>query len=86
MDQLLLGVPAAAVTLSVAALREPADENEDVQLELVVRIAALGDEALRAADARVVELVRSAGGALERLDGRQRAAMVASLPFGGFIA
>ena len=86
MDQILLGLPATAVTVSIAALRDPANPADEVPLELVVRVAAPDDAALKAVGAKLADIIGRAGGSVERLDGRQRAAMLASMPFGGFVS
>ncbi|GAA3230582.1 type VII secretion protein EccE [Dactylosporangium siamense] len=86
MDKILLGLPATAVTLSIAALRDPANPVDEVPLELVVRIAAPDEAGLTASGNKLAALISTAGGAVERLDGRQLAALIATVPFGGFIA
>ncbi|MBT8226906.1 MAG: type VII secretion protein EccE, partial [Dactylosporangium sp.] len=87
LDQLLRQVPATAVTLGMAALRDPAQSarEDDVELEMVIRLAATNEAALKVAGTRLAALLHAVGGAAERLDGRHRAALLATVPFGGFL-
>jgi type VII secretion protein EccE len=84
---LLNSLPATTVTLAVSALRNPAaGENDPIELELVLRLAAPDAAGLSAAGARLAEMIGDIGGAVERLDGRHRAAVNATMPFGGFVS
>jgi type VII secretion protein EccE len=87
ISKLMLSLPATAVTLSTAVSRDPGrgDGADEVEVELVVRIAAADAMMLDAAGTRLAEQVRTAGGGTERLDGRHGAAFAATLPFGGFV-
>ncbi|RKT72661.1 type VII secretion protein EccE [Saccharothrix variisporea] len=72
---LLTAVPHAAVTVSVTA-------RTGRSTEAVVRVAATDPRALDAAADQVARLARERGIALERLDGRHRAGLAATLPPG----
>jgi len=82
VDQVLLGLP-ATVTLGAAVVRDPERAARgDLGIEAVVRAAAADGAALASVDARLSALLRAAGGAVERLDGRHRTTMAATLPLG----
>ena len=84
VDPLLCGVPATAMTFAVAVARDPARDGE-VAAEVAIRLAALDGRQILAADQALAQTVRESGGAVERLDGEQRAGLAATLPFGGFL-
>ncbi|XVV02621.1 type VII secretion protein EccE [Actinosynnema sp. CA-248983] len=72
---LLTAVPQAAVTVSVTARTGHATEA-------VVRVAAADPRALDSAAGQVARLAKERGIVLERLDGRHRAGLAATLPLG----
>lgn len=76
----LLTLPGAAITVSLAA--ERADDDE-VRVELVVRLAAPGEQSQAAATGALRRLLGTAGAAAHRLDGTQLAGLAATLPLGG---
>jgi hypothetical protein len=83
VDQVVIGLPASFVTLSLAVVRDPSRfRHGEVGVAAVVRVAAAEAEARREAANRLVAMVKAAGGAIEPLDGRQRAGLAATLPLG----
>jgi type VII secretion protein EccE len=56
---------------------------DTVEAEVVVRLAAVGEQALAAAHAALRRLFAPAGAVLQRLDGAQVAGLAATLPLGG---
>ncbi|WP_204013250.1 type VII secretion protein EccE [Virgisporangium aurantiacum] len=83
VDQVALGLPASTVTVGLTVVRDPArSRHGETGAAVVVRVSAADPGVHRAAVDRLVSQVRAAGGAVDRLDGRQCAGLVATLPLG----
>jgi type VII secretion protein EccE len=78
IDDAVLGLPGTAVTASLAVVREPGRTRPgEVGVDAVVRVTAPSS-----AGGALIAQVKAVGGSLERLDGRQRAGLAATLPLG----
>lgn len=83
IDDAVLGLPASAVTASLAVVRDHARVRaREVGVVAVVRVTSATPLAAREAGRVLIAQVEAAGGAIERVDGRHRAGLGATLPLG----
>jgi type VII secretion protein EccE len=83
IDDAVLGLPATAVTASLAVVRDAARVRPgEVGVVAVVRVTATAPDVAREAGFRLVAQAKAAGGVIEQVNGRHRAGLAATLPLG----
>lgn len=79
----LLSLPATATTVSLAAGPREGAADDEVPVDLVVRLAAPNATALTASVQALHRVLGTDGAAVQRLDGEQLSGVAATLPLGG---